>query len=120
MKELHLYILKLHGEQTIGSEDFLFVWVEALHPIQFFRHVRTFSWVEPVLSKDDEVSCSRTQHSAPGEIQTRDLVIKSLALYRANGTPLQRFFTIYGHGGNLSQETPMPQTFVPPTQEGST
>ena len=40
-------------------------------------HVSTFSWVEPVLSNEDEVSCSRTQHHTPGEIQTPDLVIKS-------------------------------------------
>ena len=36
------------------------VWVETLHPSQqFFSHVGTFSWVEPVLS--NEVSCSRTK-----------------------------------------------------------
>ena len=47
-----------------------FVWVEGLSPSQqFFRHVGTFSWVEPILSNEDEVSCSRTQHRAPGEIQ---------------------------------------------------
>ena len=44
----------------------LFVLVEALHPSQqFFSHVWTFSWVEPVLSNEDEVSCSRTQHYTP-------------------------------------------------------
>ena len=54
----------------------LFVWVEALIPsLQFFSHVGMFSWVEPVLSNEDEVSCSRTQHRAPGEIQTFDLAI---------------------------------------------
>ena len=36
----------------------------------------TFSWVEPVQSNEDEVSCSRTPHRAPGEIRTRDLAIK--------------------------------------------
>ena len=47
----------------------LFFLVEALHPSQqIFSHVGTFSWVEPVLSTEDEVSCSRTQHRAPGEI----------------------------------------------------
>ena len=52
------------------------VWVEALHPSQqFFSHVVMFSWVEPVLSNEDEVSCSRTQHCAPGEIRTRVLAI---------------------------------------------
>ena len=58
-----------------------FVSVEALSPSQqFFSHVGTFSWVEPVLSNEDEVSCSRTQHGAPGEIRTRDLAIKSPTL----------------------------------------
>ena len=52
----------------------LFVGVEALRPSQqFFSHIGTFSWVEPVLSNEDEVSCSRTQHCAPGEIRSRDL-----------------------------------------------
>ena len=64
----------------------LFSWVEALRPRQqIFSNVGTFSLVEPVLSNEDEVSCSRTQHSAPGESQTLDLAIKSPALYRANG-----------------------------------
>ena len=35
-----------------------------------------FSWVELVLSNEDEVSSSRTQRHAPGEV---DLAIKSLA-----------------------------------------
>ena len=35
----------------------LFVWVEALRPSrQFFKHVGTFSWVEPILSNSEEVS----------------------------------------------------------------
>ena len=35
-----------------------FVWVESLRPIQqYFSHVGTFSWVEPVLSNEDEVAC---------------------------------------------------------------
>ena len=39
----------------------LFVWVEALRPSeQFFSYVGTVSWVEPELSNEDEVSCSRT------------------------------------------------------------
>ena len=60
--------------------NYLFVWFKALRPSQpFFSHVGTFSWVEPVLSNEDEVSCSRTQHLAPGEIRTHDLVIKSPA-----------------------------------------
>ena len=34
------------------------VWVEALRPSQpFFSHIGTFSWVEPVLGTEDEVSC---------------------------------------------------------------
>ena len=60
-----------------------FVWVEALCPsLQFFSHVGTFSLVEPVLRNEDGVSCSMTQHGAPGEIRTHDLTIKSLALYQ--------------------------------------
>ena len=56
----------------------LFVLVEALRPNQqFFKHVGTFSWVEPKLSISEEVSCSRTQHRAPSEIQTHDLAITS-------------------------------------------
>ena len=62
----------------LSIELVLFVWVEALRPSQqFFSHVRTISWVEPVLSNEDEVSCSRTQHRAPGEIRTHDLAIKT-------------------------------------------
>ena len=69
--------------QIMIEIDFFLVRVEALRPSQqFFSHVGTFSWVEPVLSNEDEVSCSRTQHRAPCEIQTRDLVIKSLILYQ--------------------------------------
>ena len=44
----------------------MFVWVEAYRPSQhFFSHAGTFSSIEPVLSNEYEVSCSRTQHSAP-------------------------------------------------------
>ena len=61
----------------------ILVWVEALHPShQFFSHASTFSWVEPVLSKEDAVSCSRTQHRCLGEIPTCNPAIKSLALYQ--------------------------------------
>ena len=61
----------------------LFVWVEALRPSQqFSSHVGIFSWAEPVLSNEDVIYCSRKQHSSPGEIQTRDLAIKSPALYK--------------------------------------
>ena len=49
---------------------------------QFFFHVGTLSWVEPVLSNEDELSCSRTQHPAPGRIRTRDHAIESTALYQ--------------------------------------
>ena len=59
------------------SDSCLLVWVEALRPSQqFFSHVGTFSLVEPVLNKEDEkdeMSCSRTKHSAPGEIRVCDL-----------------------------------------------
>ena len=65
-----------------NTKDINIVWIEAFHPSQqFFSHVGMFSWVEPVLSNGDEVSCSRTQHLASGEIRTRDLAIKSAALY---------------------------------------
>ena len=38
----------------------VFDWVKALRPSQqFFSHVGTFSWVEPVLSNEDEVSLVR-------------------------------------------------------------
>ena len=51
----------------------IFAWIEALRPSQqFFSHVGRFSWVEPVLSNEEEVSCSRTQHCALGEIQSCD------------------------------------------------
>ena len=41
-----------------------------------------FPEFEPILSNEDEVSCSRTQHRAPGEVRTRDIGIKSPALYQ--------------------------------------
>ena len=42
-------------------------------PVNIFcNYVGMFSWVEPLLSNECEVSCSRTQHCAPVEIQTRD------------------------------------------------
>ena len=65
-----------------GINNCLFVWVEALRPSQLFSHVETFSWVEPVLRNEDEVSCSWTPHRAPNEIQTSDLAIKCPALYQ--------------------------------------
>ena len=46
----------------------------------FLSYVGTFSWVEPVLSNGEEVSCSKTQHRTPGEIRIRNLTIKSPAL----------------------------------------
>ena len=49
---------------------------EALRPSQQFLVMSTLSWVEAVLTNEDEASCSRT-HQAPGEIRTRDLAIKS-------------------------------------------
>ena len=54
---------------------------EVLRPgQQFFSHFGTASWVLPVLSNEDEVSCSRTQQRAPGEDQIRNLAIKSPTL----------------------------------------
>ena len=44
--------------------------------LQFCSHFWTTSWAWPVLSDVDEVSCSRTQHCAPGEDRTHDLAIK--------------------------------------------
>ena len=41
----------------------------------FFSHVGTFSWVESVLSNEDEVSCSGTQHCVLDEIRCRNLAI---------------------------------------------
>ena len=42
---------------TDNTNFCLFVWLEALRPSQqFFSRVGTFSWVEPVLSDEDEVS----------------------------------------------------------------
>ena len=68
---------------VLSSLSKFFVWVETLSPCQqFFSLVGTFSWFETVLSNEDEVSCSRTQHRIPGEIRTRDLAIKSPALYQ--------------------------------------
>ena len=49
---------------------------------QFFSHVGAYSCVEPVLSHEDELSCSRTHHCASGKIRTRDHTIKSPALYQ--------------------------------------
>ena len=74
----------LHVE-TSHMENYhvLFVWVEVLRPSQlFFSNVGTFSWVEPVLSNEDEVSCSRTHHRTTGGIRTFDLAIKGPALYQ--------------------------------------
>ena len=46
---------------------YLFDLLESLRPSQqFFSHVETFSWVEQVLSNEDEVPCSWIQHRAPG------------------------------------------------------
>ena len=82
---------EMQPECKFNLLDGCFVWVEALHSSQqFFSHVKTFSWVEPVLCNKDEVSCSRTQYRDPGEIGTRVLAIKSPALYRANDDPLKR------------------------------
>ena len=76
-------VYRTKGTLVLGSTVFFFVLVEDLLPSQqFFSHVATFSWVEPVLSNKDEVSCSGTQHCSPGEIQTRDLAIKSPVLYQ--------------------------------------
>lgn len=50
----------------------------------FFSHISMFSWVEPVLSYEDEVSVSRTKHGTPGRFRTCDHVIKSLTLYQVS------------------------------------
>ena len=50
-----------------GESD-CFIWVESSCPSQqFFSHVRMISWVEPVLSNEDKVSCSRSEQCAPGD-----------------------------------------------------
>ena len=73
-----LYPLYTSYTRGGGGGTAWFLWVEALPPSQqFFSHVGTFSWVRPVLSNEDEVSFSRTQHRAPGETWTCDLAIKS-------------------------------------------
>ena len=41
-----------------------------------------FPGLEPALSNEEEVSCSRAQHHTTGEIRTRDHAIKSPALYQ--------------------------------------
>ena len=43
---------------------------------QVFSYVGTFSRVEPALSNEDEVSCSRTQHRAPGEKNIKVFLLK--------------------------------------------
>ena len=62
---------------TTGAQEYSFVCLlvfKALRPgQQFFSHFGKFSLVLPVLSKGYEVSCSRTQHRAPGEDLTRNL-----------------------------------------------
>ena len=59
--------------EEMRKQNVLCVWVAAVRPSQqFFSHVGTFSLVEPVLSNEDEVSCSRSRHCAPGEIPTHD------------------------------------------------
>ena len=56
----------------------LSVCFEALRPSQqFYSHVGSASWVKPVLSNVDEVSCSRAQHRAIREIRMHELAIKS-------------------------------------------
>ena len=68
------YFLKKKNEFFFGLR--LYVPVN-----KFFSRVGTFFWVEPVLSNVDEVSCSKTQHCAPGEIRNRNLAIQSPTLY---------------------------------------
>ena len=71
-------LIKIFPDTEQCYIEAVLVWVEALRPNQqFFSHLGTFSW-----SKEDEESCSRTQHRTPGEIQTRNLAIKSPALYQ--------------------------------------
>ena len=61
---------------SIKKFFFLFVWIQALPPSQqFSSQVWTFLWVEPVISNEDEESCSRTQHWAPGELRSYKKVL---------------------------------------------
>ena len=60
------------------------VWVYALLPCQkFFSHVWMFSWVEPVLSNDDKVSCIKTRHNTALWVD-----LNLWPLYHKSGTPL--------------------------------
>ena len=60
----------------------LFVWVEALHPSKHFSVMSgRFLWLnQNYISNEDEVSCSRTQHSATGEIHSGTLPTELMVL----------------------------------------
>ena len=59
-----------------GYSQSRFLSLLVLFCLRLYVPVNNFS----VLSNWDEVSCSRTQHRAPGEDRTRDLAIESDAL----------------------------------------
>ena len=64
--------------------DILFVWFDLILyiPSTIFQLCRDrSSWVEPVLSLMMNVSCSRTQHSDPGEARAHGPSVSSQALY---------------------------------------
>ena len=66
-----------------GTRICLFVCLRLYVPVNnFFSHFGMASWVKPVLSNGDEVSCSKTQFRAPGEDRTRDLAIKRPTLFK--------------------------------------
>ena len=75
----------LHDDQIMLVIDMAkYVFGSRLYvPVNNFSVISgCFPQVEPVLSNEDEVSCSRTQNHAPGGIRTHDLAIKSPALYQ--------------------------------------
>ena len=74
----------------------LFVWVEVLrHSQLFFSHVGTFSWVEPVLSNEDIVSCSGQGHNTAPLVRLEPATLRSRVQHStnlANGAPHMDIF----------------------------
>ena len=68
-KNIHLFL-------QIFNEDNQVVKIPNRHEIleiwSYFCYDEICSWVEPILNSEDKVTCSRTQHSAPKEIQTNN------------------------------------------------
>ena len=72
-----------------------FVWVEVSQPgQQFFSHVGKFSWVDPILSNEDEVSCSGTHHAPDRPCDQRvrhSTKLTVLLIFKSESSDLQRF-----------------------------